>query len=262
MLPPRPSRRPGPRCCAAILTTSTPRAGAVGADGVIHLAFTNDFSDFAGAAALDLRAVRTIGSAIEGSGKPFVVTSGTLLLALLPATQGRLGTEQDAHDPLSQLPRIASENAAMAMADRGFRSSIVRLAPCVHDEERACLASSLIEIARDKGVSAFVGDGANRWPAMHRLDAARVFRLALEDAPPGARLHAVAEEGVPLRQIAEAIGRRLSLPVVNITAEESGHFGDIAPFVALNNPTSSAWTRELLDWKPEGPQLIPDLEGK
>jgi nucleoside-diphosphate-sugar epimerase len=232
--------------------------GAAAADGVIHLAFTNisETTDFAAACRADLRAIETIGAALEDSGKPFVVTSGTLMLATL----GRLATEDDVADPA--VPRVASENAAIALAERGVRSSVVRLAPSVHGEgDKAGFVPTLIGIARAKGVSAFVGDGSNRWPAVHRLDAARLFRLAAEAAPAGSRLHGAGEEGVPFREIAEAIGRQLELPAVSIAAEDAGdHFGFLSAFVAFDNPTSSTLTRERLGWRPEGPELIPDIE--
>jgi nucleoside-diphosphate-sugar epimerase len=229
--------------------------GVASADGVIHLAFDNSFSDYAAATGADLRAVETMGAALDGSDKPFVVTSGTLALAFKPG----LGTEEDASDPA--LPRVASEHATIALSQRGVRSAVVRLAPCVHDESKAGLASSLIEIARAKGVSAFVGDGANRWPGVHRLDAARLFRMALEGAPAGSRLHAVGDEGVPLRDIAGVIGRHLDVPVVSITAEEAAeHFGFVSLAVAADNPTSSAVTQQLLGWRLANPGLIHDLE--
>jgi nucleoside-diphosphate-sugar epimerase len=229
--------------------------GAADTDGTIHLAFDNSFSDYAAAIAADERAVTAMGAALEGSDKPFVVTSGTLALAFTPG----LGTEDDASDPA--LPRVASEHATVALAPRGVRSSVVRLAPCVHDETKAGLASSLIDIAREKGVSAFVGDGTNRWPGVHRLDAAKLFRLALEAAPAGSRLHAVGDEGVPLREIAGVIGRHLDVPVVSITAEEaSEHFGFFSLTVPLDNPTSSLLTRQRLAWRPTNPGLIADLE--
>jgi nucleoside-diphosphate-sugar epimerase len=232
--------------------------GAAAADGVIHLAFTNisDSTNFADAAAADLRAVETIGAALEDSGKPFVVTSGTLLLSML----GRLGTEEDVQDPA--FPRVASENAAVSLAERGVRSAVVRLPPSVHGEgDRHGFVTSLIGIARAKGVSAFVDDGANRWPAVHRLDAAQLYRLALEAAPAGSRLHGVAEEGVPFRDIAGVIGRHLNLPVASISREEAAaHFRFLFPFVSFDNPTSSTQTQELLGWRPEGPALIPDIE--
>ncbi len=231
------------------------RDGAATADGIVHLAFDNSFSDYAAASAADLRAVETMGAALEGSDKPFVVTSGTLALAFTPG----IGTEDDVPD--LALPRVASEHATIALARRGVRSSVVRLAPCVHDESKAGLATSLIDTAREKGVSAFVGDGANRWPGVHRLDAARLFRLALEAAPAGSRLHGVGDEGIALRDIAAVIGRRLDLPVVSITTEEaSEHFGFLSLVVPLDNPTSSVLTQQLLGWRPANPGLIPDLE--
>jgi nucleoside-diphosphate-sugar epimerase len=234
------------------------RSGAAAADGVIHLAFTNisEITDFAAACQADLRAVETIGAALEGSGKPFVVTSGTLMLAML----GRLVTEEDVSDPT--VPRVASENAAIALAKRGVRSSVVRLAPSVHGEgDKHGFVPSLIGIARAKGVSAFVGDGSNRWPAVHRLDAAGLFRLAAEAAPAGSRLHGAGEEGVPFREIAEAIGRQLKLPVVSVAAEDAGdHFGFLSALVSFDNPTSSALTRQRLGWRPQGPGLIADIE--
>jgi nucleoside-diphosphate-sugar epimerase len=230
------------------------RSGAVASDGVTHLAFMHDVSDYAGAGAADLRAVETIGAALEGSGKPFVVTSGTLGL-----TPGRLGTEEDPGLPAA--PRVASENAAIALAERGVRSSVVRLARSVHGVGDHGFVPRLIGIARDKGVSAFVGDGANRWSAVHRLDAAHLFRLALEAVPAGARLHGVDDEGVPFRDIAEVIGRHLNLPVVSVSREEAdAHFGFLSAFVSVDNPTSSTLTQKLLGWHPVQPALIPDLE--
>jgi nucleoside-diphosphate-sugar epimerase len=233
--------------------------GARAADGVIQLAFNNisETTDFAAACQADLRAVETIGAALEGSGKPFVVTSGTAGLARLGL--GRPGTEEDVPDPA--VPRVASENAAVALSQRGVRSSVVRLPLSVHGEGDHGFVPSLIGIARAKGVSAFVGDGLNRWPAVHRLDAARLFRLAVEAAPAGSRLHGAGEEGVPFREIALAIGRQLNLPVVSIEASDTGdHFGFLAPMVSADNPTSSATTRQLLGWRPQGPGLIEDIE--
>jgi nucleoside-diphosphate-sugar epimerase len=230
---------------------------AAAPDGVIHLAFIHDFSDYAGASLIDLRAVEAMGAALEGSCKPFVVTSGTLVL-----TRGRLGTEDDAPDPgAPAATRIASEHATIALAERGVRASVVRLAPCVHDTSRQGFATLLAGVAREKGVSAFVGDGSNRWPAVHRLDAARLYGLALEAAPAGSRLHGVGEEGVRFREIAEAIGRKLAVPVVSIAPEDAaGHFGWMAAMVSIDNPTSSALTRGRLGWAPEGPGLVADIE--
>ncbi len=240
------------------------RSGVASSDGVIHLAFIHDFSDYQGAAQTDLHAVQTIGAALEGSGKPFVITSGTAMLTFfLPP--GHLGTEKDVADPDSVDPRVASENAAIALAKRGVRSSIVRLAPSVHGEgDHGFLAgfvSVLISIARAKGVSGYIGDGSNRWPAVHRVDAAHLFRLALEKAPAGSVLHGAADEGIPVRTIAEVIGRHLDLPVVSISPEDAGeHFGWLGTFLTVDNPTSSALTRELLGWRPVHSTLIQDLE--
>ncbi|HEY2575165.1 MAG TPA: SDR family oxidoreductase [Streptosporangiaceae bacterium] len=235
-------------------------SGAAAADGVIHLAFKHDFSDFAAAGATDLRAVETMGEALAGTGKPFVITSGTLMLTRI--APGRVGTEQDRPDPQAPpLPRVASEAAALALAGRGVRSSVVRLSPTVHGPGDHGFVPRLIEIARGKGIAAYVGDGANHWPAVHRLDAARLFRLALESAPAGSVLHGAAEQGVPFRDIAGAIGRHLDLPVTAITREEAdAHFGFLAAFVPLDNLTSSAATQELLGWRPEHPALLADLD--
>lgn len=231
---------------------------AADADGVIHLAFKHDFSDYAGAVAADLTAVEAIGSALVGSGKPFVSTSGTLMLAgPYPAA---LGAEQDVPDVAG--PRVASEQTVVELADKDVRSAIVRLAPTVHGStDREGFMPRLIAIAREKGVSGYVGDGANRWPAVHTRDAAHLFALALEQAPPGSRLHGAAEEGVPFRDIAEVIGAELGVPTVAIAPEDAfGHFGFLAGVVALDNPTSSASTRALLHWRPTRPDLIADLE--
>jgi nucleoside-diphosphate-sugar epimerase len=232
------------------------RSGAAASDGVIHLAFDNGFADYAAAGAADQRAIETIGAALEASDRPFVVTSGTLALAFAPG----IGTEDDASDP--SLPRVASEHIATALASRGVRASIVRLAPCVHDETRAGLATRLIDIAKEKGVSAYVGDGSNVWPGVHRLDAAHLFCLALDQAPAGTRLHAVGDDGASLRDIAAVIGQRLDVPVVSIGADEAAdHFGFLGMLVSLDNPTSSALTQERFDWQPTRPTLIEDLAG-
>jgi nucleoside-diphosphate-sugar epimerase len=240
------------------------RSGAAAADGVIHLAFIHDFSDHAAASAVDLRAVETIGAALEGTGKPFVVTSGTLLLALgrVGTEPGRVGREEDAPDPGSAgLPRVASEHEAIALAERGVRSSIVRLAPSVHGPGDHGFVPRLIGIARDKGVSAFVGDGVNRWPAVHRLDAARLYRLAVEAAPAGSRLHGVGDEGVQFRDIAGVIGRHLNVPALSISSDEAdAQFDWLATFASADNPTSSALTQERVGWKPTHPGLIADLD--
>jgi nucleoside-diphosphate-sugar epimerase len=231
------------------------RAAAAGSDGVIHLAFRHDWDDYLGAAETDLRAVQAIGDVLVGSDRPFVSTSGTLLLALLG--QG-LATE---HDVAPGGPRVDSENAVVALAERGVRSSVVRLSPLVHSNlDHHGFAHRVIQIARDTGKSAYIGDGANRWPALHTLDAARLYRLALEKAPAGTRLHGVADEGVPFRDIAGVIGRHLGVPAVGIPAEEAGHFGFLALFASLDNPTSNALTQKVLDWQPEHPGLLEDLD--
>jgi nucleoside-diphosphate-sugar epimerase len=233
------------------------RGGAAASDGVIHTAFIHDFSAYAAAAETDRRAVEVMLGALEGSDKPFVLTSGTMLL-----TPGKVGTEDDAASPTSPAgPRAASEVAVLAAAGRGVRASIVRLAPSVHDDGGYGFVTVLIGIAREKGVAAYVGDGLNRWPAVHRLDAAHLYRLALEKAPAGARLHAVVDEGVPVRDIAGVIGRRLNVPVVAKSPEEAvDHFGWFARVVSIDNPASSKLTRERLGWRPTQPALIPDLD--
>ena len=236
------------------------RQAAAAADGVIHLAFKHESmatGDYAGAADADLKALNALADALAGTGKPLVSTSGTLLLA--QAAAGRTGTETDAAE---SGPRIDSENAVIAFAGRGIRSSVVRLPPTVHSSlDHHGFIPTLIAIARDKGVSGYVGDGSNRWPAGHTLDAAHLYRLALESAPAGSRLHAVGDEGVQFREIAEVIGRRLGVPAVSIPAADAGeHFGFLGALVSIDNPTSSRLTQELLGWKPEHPGLIEDLE--
>jgi len=234
------------------------RAAAAASDGVIHLAYRHDFdNDFVGAAETDLRAVQAMGEVLAGSDRPLVNTSGTLSLAGI--AQGRTATENDAAE---SGPRIDSENATVGLAERGVRSSVIRLSPLVHSTlDHHGFAHRLIDIAREKGVSAYIGDGTNRWPGVHTLDAAHLYRLALEEAPAGTRLHGVADEGVPFRDIAAVIGRHLSLPVQSISHEEAGeHFGFLSVFGMLDNPTSSALTQKLLDWHPEGPGLIEDLD--
>jgi nucleoside-diphosphate-sugar epimerase len=228
------------------------RAGAESADGVIHLAFNHDFTDYAGAAQTDRRAIDTIGDVLAGTERPFVVTSGLAGFAL-----GRTMTEDDVIDPDS--PR-ASERAALAFTSRGVRVSVLRLPPSVHGEGDHGFVPRLITIAREKGVSAYPGDGSNRWPAVHRFDAARLFRLALESAPAGARLHAIGDEGIPVREIAGAIGRHLALPVTGVAAENAvDHFGWLGAFFSLDVPASATLTRELLDWRATQPGLLDDL---
>ncbi|RKG91885.1 SDR family oxidoreductase [Corallococcus terminator] len=231
-------------------------AGARSCDGVIHTAFIHDFSQYAAAAETDRRAVEALAGALEGSGKPFISTSGTAMLV-----PGRLGTEADAPSAGSAAgPRAATEATVMEAARRGVRASVVRLPPSVHGAGDHAFVPALIDIARRTGVSAFIGEGANRWPAVHRLDVARLFCLALERAAPGTRLHGVAEEGIPLRALAEAIGAGLGVPVRGIAEDEARtHFDWLAGFVAIDNPTSSTITRDTLGWSPQEPDLRTDM---
>jgi nucleoside-diphosphate-sugar epimerase len=230
------------------------RSGATASDGVIHTAFIHDFTNYGPAAEADRRAIETLGAGLAGSDRPLIVTSGTLLAR----RQGPLATENDAHNP--SFPR-KSEDAVLALASRGVRASVVRLAPSVHGEGDHGFVPQLIEIARKKGVSAYPGDGLNRWPAVHRLDAAHLYRLALEEGSTGATYHGVADEGVPVRDIAEVIGRRLNLPVVSKSPEEAAdHFGWIGLFFGIDGPASSAQTQEQLGWHPTQAGLIPDLD--
>ena len=231
------------------------RSGAAMSDGVIHTAFIHDFSKFRENCEIDRRAIEALGSALEGSDRPLIVTSGTGIVA-----PGRLGTEEDEPIPSSAgMPRV-SEEAAASVASRGVRVSVVRL-PQVHDRVKQGLITYAIAVARKKGVSAYVGDGLNRWPAVHRLDCAHLYRLVLEKGSRRARYHAVAEEGAPVRVIAEAIGRGLKLPTVSLSAEQAGeHFGWLGFFVGLDVPASSALTQERLGWRPTQTGLIDDLD--
>lgn len=232
------------------------RSGAAASDGVIHTAFIHDFSDFARAREVDQRAIETLGAVLVGSNRPLVVASGT---AALP---GRLVTEEDTADlnSAARLPR-RSEEAALSFSSRGVRASVVRLPRSVHGEGDHGFVPTLISIARAKGVSAYPGDGANRWPAVHRLDAAHLFRLALESAPTGSRLHAIGDEGIPVREIAGVIGRRLGVPVISLPVEQAGsHFGFLGPIFSLDCPASSALTQQRLGWHPVQPGLLTDLD--
>jgi nucleoside-diphosphate-sugar epimerase len=237
------------------------REAAGTADGVIHLAFKHEemgAGNFQAAVDADLAAIRALASALEGTGKPFITTSGTLMLSYA-GIAGRLGTEADS---VAAGPRVDAENFVIGLAERGVRSSIVRLPPIVHSPlDHHGFVHILIAIARQAGVSAYVGDGANRWPSVHTLDAAGVYQLALEDAPAGTRLHAVADEGVPFRDIAAAIARGTGVPTASISASEAqARFAFLGASVGVDNPTSSEVTRKMLGWEPTHPALIEDLE--
>jgi nucleoside-diphosphate-sugar epimerase len=230
------------------------RAGAAAADGVVHLGFNHDWSvPRELAARTDTLAIEAMGAALAGSERPLVIASGIFGLAT-----GRAAVESDAAPAAG---RGISEAKMLELATRGVRSAIVRLPPSVHGQGDHGFVPYLVKVAREKGVAACIGDGANRWPAVHRLDAARLFRLALEGAPAGTRLHAIADPGVPTRELAEVIGRRLGVPVVTKTAEEAGaHFGWIAPFFAMDALASSALTQERFGWRPAQPGLLADVD--
>lgn len=231
------------------------RSGAAAADAVIHTAFIHDFSKFKENCEIDRRAIEVLGDTLAGTDRPLIVTSGLALLA-----QGCLATEQDPPAPVSDHYPRASEHTAASLQERGVRTIVVRL-PQVHDTVKQGLVSYVIPVAREKGVSAYMGDGLTRWAAVHQLAAAHLYRLALEKGTPGARYHAVAEEGVTAREIAEAIGRGLKVPVVSVPSEKAAeHFGWLAAFAGLDLQASSAQTREKLGWNPTGPSLISDLE--
>jgi nucleoside-diphosphate-sugar epimerase len=229
------------------------RAGAASSDGVIHLAFIHDFANFEASIVADRRAIETIGAALEGTARPLVIASGTA------AVPGRVSTERDDSAPGSPVAgRAENARVVLDMAARGIRSSVVGLPRTVHgDGDRHGFIAGLIGIARGRGVSGYVGDGSSRWPAVHVLDAAHLFRLAVEHAPAGSRLHAVGDEGVPTRDIAEIIGRHLNLPTASAPA---GDFGFLGQILAIDQPASAALTRELLGWRPVQPGLLADLD--
>lgn len=244
------------------------KRAATESDGVIHLAFKHDLAfsgNFIGAATADRRAVEVLGEALNGSGKPFVIASGVLGLIAMP---GHIATEEEG---LVSTPtttsldsgfdtRRGTAHIALTLASKGIRSSVVRLSPTVHGEGDNGFMAALVNIARLKGTSGYIGDGSSRWPAVHRLDAAQLFRLALEKAPAGSTLHGVAEEGIRTRDIAVMIGRHLHIPVVSILPEDAAeHFGFLANFFALDTPASSQKSRTLLDWHPTHLGLLEDL---
>lgn len=230
-------------------------SGAEASDGVIHAGFIHDFSKFVENCEIDRRAIEAIGAALSGSDRPLIVTSGT---ALLP--QGRIANEDDQPQPGN--PRIASEQATAALAARGVRAAVLRLPPSVHGEGDHGFVPLLVGLAREKGVSAYIGDGANHWPAVHRFDAAPLFRKAVELASPGAHYHGVAEQGIPFREIAEAIGRGLGVPVVGLNVEDAAaHFGWFARFAGIDNRVSGERTKAALGWQPTHQGLLADLAG-
>ncbi|HXK05017.1 MAG TPA: SDR family oxidoreductase, partial [Verrucomicrobiae bacterium] len=233
------------------------RSGTRGADAVIHLAFIHDFSKFKENCEIDRRAIEALGDALAGSGRQLIITSGTGMANTVP---GQPAAEENPVVSSTVIPRAASEEAAASAAKRGVNVGVVRL-PQVHDTVKQGLVTYAVAVAREKGVSAYIGDGKNRWPAAHVRDTARLYRLALEKGEAGAKYHAVAEEGVAMRDIAEALARGLRVPAVSLTPEEAaGHFGWLAEFARRDLPATSARTRKELGWNPAGPGLLADLE--
>lgn len=231
------------------------RSGAAAADGVIHVGFVHDFSRLQEICRIDKTAIETIGDILAGSNRPFIVASGTALVS-----PGQVATEEILPPVNPGWPR-ASEQTADEVATKGVRASAIRLSPSVHGlDDKHGFVPILVNIAREKGVSAYIGDGTNRWNAVHRLDAARLFRLALENENPAPRYHASAEEAITVKSIAEAIGKELNLPVVSIAPEAAAeHFGWFAQMAAIDCPASSKWTQQALNWKPTGPALLEDI---
>ncbi len=247
------------------------RDAASSSDGVVHLAFKHDIAfsgDFVGATNADRAAIETLGEALAGSDKPFVIASG--ILGVLGLPPGQAATERDGLAEATgdgEVPiggaqgRLANAHYTLALADRGVRSSVVRLPPTTHGDGDNGFVPVAIGFARESGAAAYVGDGANRWPAVHRDDAARLFRLALESAPAGSVLHAVGEEGVPIREVAEQIAAHLGIPAISVTPEQAGDYvGFLGRFWSVDGPATATITRELLGWEPTGPGLIADLE--
>ena len=237
---------------------------AAASDGVVHLAFKHDIAfagDYDGAVAADRQAIEALATALEGSDRPLVIASGTT-----GVVSGRVATEDDGREPDASAAaaiqgRQANGQYVLSLASRGVRSCVLRLPPTVHGDGDNGFIATQVGIARDKGVSGYIGDGVNRWPAVHRTDAAKLFRLAVEGAPAGSVLHAVDDEGVAVRDIAEVIGKHLNIPTVSIAPDESGaHFGWLAGFLGIDSPASSATTRELMDWQPTQPRLLIDLD--
>lgn len=233
------------------------REGAAKTDGVIHTAFVHDFTQFAKSCAIDKLAIETLGATLSGSNRPLIVTSGT---GMLQVQEGSLATEDTLPPVHDGFPRV-SEQAAMALVPHGVRAMVMRLPPSVHGDGDHGFVPILINIAREKGASAYVGEGRNYWPGVHRFDAASLYRLVFEKGTAGARYHAIADQGVLFRDIAHVIGRRLNVPVVSKTPEEAAeHFGWFARFTQMNTPSSSQRTRELTGWETKHPGLIADID--